>query len=191
MPLFINLEKIPYLKYAKEVGGQFTFSDGKADRLVQRMGTKGLNTCVGFAFHTPTKNEMYHLAPEYRAHQDPQFVRNFIEAKIHELRDGYGNVKAFIFGGRANDKGSFELANNIANPIEDAGVEFTMIWGKKGNIPTDEMSLFDNRLSIWNDAFKNTLQKKAGISKDQKLNLLEDTYEIVYTNGNDILTIGK
>ena len=170
--LLVNLVYKPYSKTAQEVGGRFTFADGKMSHLKHRLDTRGLNTCVGVAFHTPNKNEMYHLAPEYRAHQDPKLVRGFLEERINALRESYGNVKAFIFGGRTNDKGSFELANNIANPIEDAGVEFAMVFGKKGNIPTDEMSLYENRLCIWNDAFKALGKNPEEIPNERKLNLL-------------------
>ena len=191
IPLIVSMEKPAINRYTKEVAGNFTTMDGKYAVFSNALKTNGINTCTGVVFHTPQVNEMHHLAPEYPSHQDPIFIRDFIQGRIYELQKTYGDVKAFIFGGKGGDKQSFNLANNIANPIEDAGVEFSMVFGKKGFKTPDEMAILEDKLSIWNDGFAKLFKKSGNITNNKKVKFLEDNYEIVYTNGDDILTIGK
>ncbi len=189
--LLVSMERPAINRYTKEVAGNFTTMDGKYAVLSNAVKTGNINTCTGVVFHTPQINEMHHLAPEYSSHQDPIFIRDFFQERIYELQKSYGEVKAFIFGGRGNDKQSFNLANNIANPIEDAGVEFSMLFGKKKFNTHDQMAITENKLSIWNDGFAKLFKKSENVTDNKKVKFLEDNYEIVYTNGDDFLTIGK
>ena len=79
IPLIVSMEKPAINRYTKEVAGNFTTMDGKYAVFSNALKTNGINTCTGVVFHTPQVNEMHHLAPEYPSHQDPIFIRDFIQ----------------------------------------------------------------------------------------------------------------
>ena len=70
---------------------------------------------------------MVHLAPELRTGNLMQKISDLIKKEKAEK----GDVTAFIIGGKSQDKGSFNLFNDIANVLDKEGVDFSMLCGKQ------------------------------------------------------------
>lgn len=89
---------IPYIKNtaAKEVGAgmRYTIHDVKTG---ESLFTTAVNTCSGFVLNSGHKNLMGHIQPE--GFNTRNFASAF-ENIVNDFKSKYGEIKAFIFGGR-------------------------------------------------------------------------------------------
>ena len=92
-------------------------------------------------------------------------------------------------GSAKHNKDSFNLYNNLADAMENLNIDFAMLCGKKGFKTPDNMHVIDNRLTIWNDKFKELGKNPEKLDKSQKLEFLTDNYQFVESAGDDFFTI--
>lgn len=118
-----DFEKLITSKKMKEVGAfpHYTFNDKVKSK--GPMYSQYANTCSILDIN----DTMVHLAPEYRTHNLIDKITDLVKKEKAEK----GDVTAFIIGGKSQDKGSFNLFNDIANILDREGTDFSMICGKQ------------------------------------------------------------
>ena len=112
------------------------------------------------------------------------------------MQEQFGKINAFIYGGiefdakNASSRGSFNLYNNLADIMEELNVPFSMLCGKKPMVKThDNMHAIDDRLTIWNDAYKEMGKNLDEIANEDKLEFLRSKYQFVETTGDDFFSV--
>lgn len=155
---------MPYTRKAPTiVGKENLFTINKAKDIV---GTRAIvsdsaDTCSYMAIKAGNRNALMHLAPE----QEPiGTLRDRLYAYLDSFRENYDimidEMKAFIFGGREFAKGdvqsetSCNLYNEMAESLDEFGVPFTMICGKKSGMAKDDIYFASNKVYAINKSLK-------------------------------------
>lgn len=79
------------------------------------------------------------------------------------------------------------MYNKIADVLDALGVKFTMICGKDKNTPMDNLYVKGNRIVLINKGFN--INKNEEVSQDNIIASLEDKYQIVEKNYDDIFEL--
>lgn len=196
-PLNINIGQKVMTLVSREVGAnrKYTTKDCLQSTVAHGLKSFDAYTCTMVNFNTEQKiNKMWHLAPEYEVHQNFNYLLKFFKEEALKLQDQFGKIRAFIYGGvemgsAKHNKDSFNLYNNLADAMENLNIDFAMLCGKKGFKTPDNMHVIDNRLTIWNDKFKELGKNPEKLDKSQKLEFLTDNYQFVESAGDDFFTI--
>ena len=185
--LNINISKniYPEVKRAKEIGQNWCYTFANGGRTGKNIGMKTYNikTCTAFELNAEKhNNELYHLAPEQQAiHR----IKEEVEKRVFRLQDTFGEVKAFLYGGvELNNKNpesvaSFNLYNTLADVLDNLGIPFAMICGKKQANQLDNMYVINNNITIWNDLFKKFIKPKEAPNQEQIMDILKEHYQFV------------
>lgn len=195
--LNINIGQGVFKEISREVGAHRNYTTMDALQSTVAHGLKSLdaNTCTMVNFNTEQKvNKLWHLAPEYDVHQNFNFLLKYFREEAYKLQENFGKIRAFIYGGiefgsHKSNKGSFNLYNNLADVMENLDIKFAMLCGKKGIKSNDNIHVIDNKITIWNDAFKELGKNPEKLDNAEKLEFLMDRYQFVESAGDDFFTI--
>lgn len=191
----INLSKTAYpaAKQTKVVGKfhDYLINKGMYGTLNHGMLTENINTCCAGVINSGKTNFMFHAAPELQ----PNFtIKDDLARAVDFLRESCDNVKAFICGGcelsnKPHANSSFDLYNTIADTLDDLGVKFTMMCGKKEGAPMEGLYAVNENTTVWSDAFKDLFKGKGKISTEEMLDKLSEKYQFVESNAENVLNL--
>lgn len=192
----VNLAKSAYpnVKCVKEVGRfhDYLIKNGKKATLNHSLITENVNTCCAGVINAGKENYMFHAAPEM---QPVATIKKDLEKAVNTLRETCDDVKAFICGGLELDNNnkesvaSFNLYNTIADTLDELGVKFTMMCGKRRGAPMENIYAVNESTTVWSEAFKDLLEGKPKLSRDEILAKLEERYQFVESNAENILNV--
>ena len=193
----INLSKIAYpeVKRVIDVGRchDYLIGAGKKTATVRSLKTENINSCTAGVLSNGKNHFMFHVAPEL---QPVSTIKKEIEKQVNILRETCDNVKAFICGGlELNNKdsesvASFNLYNTIADALEDLGVNFTMMCGKKKGSPMENMYAVGNTITVWSNTFKKLFPNGAkDLNQEEILEILEKHYQFVEKNEEHVFNV--
>ena len=75
---------------------------------------------------------------------------------------------------------SFNLYNTIADTLDELGVNFTMMCGKKKGSPMENMYAVGDTITVWSNAFKKMFPNGAkDLSQEEIVEKLENHYQFV------------
>lgn len=155
-------------------------------RAPKPMRSENANTCLMVGINAGNnRNCLMHLAPEQ---QSLSTLKAGLLKCIKTLSEKCDNMKenfsAILIGGRAFDsnnpktKASFDLFNHTANILEELGIPFSMICGKYDNVAKDNISVYKDCATIWNDSYKNLdIPKNATLEEIEEA--LSEHYQVV------------
>ncbi len=193
-PLFINLAN----KFNSPVGqtcivgdcNEFWIKTGKIVNATKGIKTDNINSCTAGLLSNGDKNFVFHVAPEL---QPLNTIKQEFEKQLENLKNFRDDIRGIIYGGWCLDNNdsttiqSFNLYNKIADVLDALGVKFTMICGKDKNTPMDNLYVKGNRIVLINKGFN--INKNEELSQDNIIASLEDKYQIVEKNYDDIFEL--
>ncbi len=185
--MVINLTKAAYAgsKQAKTVGNlhNYLIKNGLTSTPNRGVKTENINSCTAGVLNAGRKNFMFHSAPEL---QPIELIKKELEKQVNTLRETCDTVRGFIVGGlelNPKDKEtvrSFDLYNKIADTLDELGVPFTMMCGKKKGAPLEGMYAVNDTITVWSDFFKNIFSPgNKKLQQDEIIQLLEKNYQFV------------
>lgn len=183
----INLSKVAYpeVKRVIDVGRchDYLIGAGRGTATVRSLRTEHINTCTAGVLTNGKNHFMFHTAPEL---QPVASIKREIEKQVNVLRETCDNIKGFICGGlELNNRdsesvASFNLYNTIADTLDELGVNFTMMCGKKKGAPMENMYAVGDTVTVWSDAFKKIFPNGAkDLSQEEVIEALENHYQFV------------
>ena len=187
-PLNINIAKTAYPanKQAKLIDNfrKFTIANGKSVYVNHGARTENVLNCTAGVLNADKKNFMFQANP---AQEPIEFIKKELQKQVDILKETCEDVRAFICGGlELNTKDresvkSFDLYNKIADTLDELGVKFTMMCGKKRDAMPDGIYAVNNNITLWGDASKSVFKQGNGenLGMDDIVNLLEDSYQFV------------
>lgn len=139
-----------------------------------------IDTKINLLINNDTKNALLEMEP--KAYKSINSIRETVLRAIRQFKENYNlsydDITAFIMGGR--DSRHFrqgnELANGIADTLEEANVPFSMLCGKRPAVEMDNIYSVNKNATLWNNSFKNIHKK---ITEEEAINELKSMYEIV------------
>ena len=193
----INLSKIAYpeVKRVIDVGccHDYLIGAGKKTATVRSLKSENINSCTAGVLSNGKNHFMFHAAPEL---QPVSTIKKEIEKQVNILRETCDNVKAFICGGLELNKkvsesvASFNLYNTIADALDDLGVNFTMMCGKKKGSPMENMYAVGNTITVWSNTFKKLFPNGAkDLNQEEILEILEKHYQFVEKNEEHVFNV--
>ena len=185
MSLVINISKKPYpiIKQASEVSSsKATINYAKYVGTNRSIRTEDANTCVIVGLNNSNGNCLMHLAPEQQSIRTlAAGLNKCVETLIDKYKNGEEKITGFIVGGRDSlaSKDSNPLYTAVANILDDLGIPFTMICGKKSSLANDNVNLVGKNATIWNNSFGDELILNKNSTQKEIQEALEELYEAV------------
>jgi len=193
----INLSKVAYpeVKRVIDVGRchDYLIGAGKSTATSRSLKTECINTCTAGVLSNGKNHFMFHAAPEL---QPIATIKKEIERQVNILRETCDNIKGFICGGlELNNRdsesvASFNLYNTIADTLDELGVNFTMMCGKKKGAPMENMYAVGDTVTVWSNAFKKLFpQGSENLNQEEILETLENHYQFVEQNDEHVINV--
>lgn len=176
MSMRINITQKAY-PVAEKVVEKGTFKMSTSSRAIL---SPDIDTKVNLILNGDTKNALLEMEPI--VFKTVNSIRNAVLRAIGQFKENYNlsydSISAFIMGGRdcKHNYHSNELANCIADTLEDSDVPFSMLCGKRPAVDLDNIYSVNKNTTLWNNSFKNINHK---ISEEEAIEELKHMYEIV------------
>ena len=167
------------IKGMKEVGPypRYRFENKVTSTLP--MYSQNANTCTILSVN----DTMVHLAPE------PEFTGRNLFQKISEFlkreKDEKGDLTAMLIGGKANDKGSWNLFSELGNLLEKYDADFTMLCGKNKRCDKglDHLCKKGDTFIFtqeYNPILEKTIKENPNLTSDGMQNILDSFYDVTW-----------
>lgn len=155
----------PYIKSmpaSAEVGAGMRYTLNSA-KIGKNLYTTSANTCSGFVLNAGRQNFVGHIQPE--GFNPKNFAKAF-EHLVKDFQDKYGEVKAFVFGGRESSfldphcsTSSTDVYATICEVLSTKcnipDKNFGSVLGKLKGVKTyDDVAVIGDRIYMANKAFE-------------------------------------